>query len=230
MAIEVTDGLIRQLTREWVATLTDQYPEPARPHRFSLQFHWKMRPILRQAGKLEAEPVRYRGARFAAALLVAALLTATVAMAVPVVRERVYQMVWEVYEKYSRIHYEPADGGDDEDADFGEFVCYYITYIPEGFTLLEDRTTEISHRTHYENEQGVILDFDQVRIDRDAFDIDTEDDEPVRIMLNGNQPAWYLANRTLQVIFWDDGTYSFSVATTLSKEESIKVAESAAPK
>lgn len=226
MAIEVTDETIRQLTQEWAETLPDQYPESPRPHRFSLRFYWKMRPILRQAQRQETGPVLYRGVRFATALLVAALMTVTVAMAIPAIRERVFQMVREIHERYSHIYYEQVG----EDVDFGEFVPYHITYIPEGFTLVEDRTTEISHRQHFENEEGLAIGFDQVRIDRDAFSIDTEDDEPVRIMLNGEQPAWHLDNGLLQVIYWDDGTYSFHVSTNLSPEESIKIAESSAPK
>lgn len=226
MAAQVSDETIRQLTQDWVATLPDQYPEPKRPHRFSLRFHWKMRSILRQARKQEAGPVFYRGMRFAAAVLVAALMTFTVAMAVPAVREKVFQMVREVHKQYSRISYEQV-GGDEE---FGEFVPYSITYVPEGFTLEEDRISEISHNQTYFNEEGLAIGLDQTRIDRASFSIDTEDDEPVQIMLNGDQPAWYLDNGTLQVIYWDDGTYSFHVATNLSKEESIKVAESVAPK
>lgn len=226
MSIEVTDEMIRQLTQEWAETLPDQYPEPARPHRFSLRFYWKMRPILRQAWEQETSPVLYRGVRFATALLVAALMTVTVAMAVPAIRERIFQMVRELHEKYSHIYYEQVEG----DEDFGEFVPYRITYIPDGFTMEEDRTTEISHNETYFNEQGLVIALDQMRIDKATFDIDTEKVEPVEILLNGNQPAWYLGNPSLKVIYWNDGTYSFVVVAHLSKEELIKIAESVSEK
>lgn len=221
MAIEVTDGMIRRLTQEWVATLPAQYPEPKHPHRFSLRFHWKMRPILRQARKQETGPVLYHGLRFATAVLVAALMTFTIAMAVPAIRERVFQMVREIHERYSHIYYEQIEG----DQDFEDLVPYHLTSIPEGFTLMEDWTSEVFHNEIYVNEEGLIVALDQSRYDMSSFDIDTEKVEPVEILLNGDQPAWYLGNPSLKVIYWDDGTYVFHVSSHLSREELIKIAE-----
>lgn len=219
MAIEVTDEMICRLTQEWVATLPAQYPEPEHPHRFSLRFYRMMRPILRQARRNEAASLPLRGGRLATAFLAAALLTATVAMAVPAVREKVFQMVREVYERYSHIYYEQTDG----DTPFEEFVPYHITYIPEGFTIAEERTTNVSHKELFKNEAGELIALDQTRIDREAFSIDTENVEPEEVILGDNQTAWYLGNKTLKIVYWNDGVYSFVVSGHTSKEELLKI-------
>ena len=89
----------------------------------------------------EKTPLPMRGGRMAAALLAAAVMSATVAMAVPEIREKVFQMVREIYEKYSNIHYEQLD----ESYVAGEFVQYRLTYIPEGFVQTQDQNVGESH-------------------------------------------------------------------------------------
>ena len=226
MAMEVTDEMLRKLTQEWVNSIPAQYPEPEHPHHFSLRFHLRMLPLFWRAWRMENEkektPLPMRGGRRAAALLAAAVMSATVAMAVPEIREKVFQMVREIYEKYSNIHYEQLD----ESYVAGEFVQYRLTYIPEGFVQTQDQNVGESHYERYKNTDGLAITFSQVRLEKAVFDVDTEKTEPVEISLNNNQIAWYVGNNSWKVLYWDNGEYSFMVGSHLTKEELVKIANS----
>ena len=259
MAYEVSDELLCALTKEWAAALPERYPTAERPRRYSFRFRRKMRPILRRAKKEEAAsaPVRperfavamadagpecrlgkmLRPGRFAAALVAAALLTATVAMAFPAVRERVFRMVWEYQEDQTRIYYrEVAEEGapPEEPAEDRELVLYRFSYIPEGFALEE--YTVIGSSSHHEaffNEEGLDIHLDQERLGGTGVVGMTGQVEPEEILLNDTQTAWYVdqsePGAILRSIHWDDGVYSFGVTTRLSREETIKIAESLIP-
>ena len=205
MAMEVTDEMLRKLTQEWVNSIPAQYPEPEHPHHFSLRFHLRMLPLFWRAWRMENEkektPLPMRGGRMAAALLAAAVMSATVAMAVPEIREKVFQMVREIYEKYSNIHYDQLD---------------------ESYVVGE------SHFEQYRNADGWAIKFSQMRLEKAVFDVDTEKTEPVEIILNGEQTAWYVGNNSWKVLYWDDGEYSFTVSSNLPKEELVKIANSMA--
>ena len=228
MAMEVTDEMLRKLTQEWVNSIPAQYPEPEHPHHFSLRFHLRMLPLFWRAWRMENEkektPLPMRGGRMAAALLAAAVMSATVAMAVPEIREKVFQMVREIYEKYSNIHYDQLD----ESYVAGEFVQYRLTYIPEGFVQTQDQNVGESHFEQYRNAGGLAIKFSQMRLEKAVFDVDTEKTEPVEIILNGEQTAWYVGNNSWKVLYWDDGEYSFTVSSNLPKEELVKIANSMA--
>lgn len=130
------------------------------------------------------------------------------------------------HEKYSNIHYEQVEEGYVP----GEFVPYHITYIPDGFAQTQDRTTGTEHQETYVNAEGKGIRLNQVRIDLADFDIDTEKTEPVQIYLNEKQPAWYLGNRKLKVIYWDNGRYAFNVSGHVTEKELVKIAESVSEK
>lgn len=158
--------------------------------------------------------------RIAVALLAAAL-GATVAMAAV----NYFRMVREEHKKYSNIRYEQVEEGYVP----GEFVPYHLGYVPDGFTQTWNRTTGTQHRETYMNgKKGVSL--SQIRIDKAEYDVDTEKVEPVEIILNETQHAWYLGNQSLKTIYWDDGTYFFIVSGHVSKEELVKIAESTTKK
>lgn len=232
MACEVTDELLRSLVQEWVAALPEQYPASERPRHFSLRFHRRMRPLLRRAKRKEAPSALFRGGRFAAALLAAALLTATVAMAFPAVRERVFRMVWERHEDYTRLYYEEVtgDGTSAEGAaEEQEFMLYRFSYVPEGFTLEDYTFTDTLHHEAFFNEEGLAISLDQERLEESGPVEMTGEIEPEEVFLNSGQTAWYVDRPLLKSIHWNDGVYAFGVTTHLSREETIRIAESLVP-
>lgn len=227
MSIEVTDELIQKLTEEWLDTLPARYPlKPKHPYRFSPGFSLKMRWLCRKAdwdyacGKDLShfgEVQRIHWTKRTAAALLAAALGTTVAMAYAV---RYFKMAWEEHEKYSSVFYQQIEEGYVP----GEFVCYTLGYVPEGFELERETTIENYHSETYINttNSNQILTFHQTRIDEATMDIDTEDVKPVEIQLNDNLKAWFLDNPGHKVIFWDDGIYFFSVSGRLPKEDLVK--------
>lgn len=231
MNIEVTDELIQKLTEDWLGTLPERYPSrPKHPYKFSPGFSLKMWWLCHKAdwdyahGKDLShfgETKRIHWTRRSVAALLAAALGTAVAMAYAV---RYFQMVREEHEKYSSVYYQQIEEGYIP----GEFVCYTLGYVPEGFELAQETTIDNYHSETYINtiQDNQILTFHQTRIDKAAVDIDTENTEPIEIQLNDKQQAWYLGNPGRRIIYWDDGKYLFQVSGEFSQVELVKIANS----
>jgi len=251
MTFEITDDLLNSLSGEWLDSLAERYPSrPRRPIRPSLAFRWRMRRFCRRVDReyqhgleerlqkerewlIASQEPRAAQERKAVHLtprlvLAIVLLLATVTVAMACAIQYYFRIVREDHRKYSSFHYEQTEGVYAPD----EFICYTAAYIPEGFQQTLDRTTEVSHQEKYVSTDGqnLVITFHQTRIDRASFDLDTEDIEPVEILLNGNCPAWYLGNEGHKVIYWNDGEYSLRVSGYLDKEELVKIAESVVEK
>ena len=207
MKTKVTNEFISQLTREWVATLPYRYPlDRENPHQFSQRFLDRMEPVLQRAMKTTAT-------------LLAAALGATVAMAYVA---HYFQMVRYDHEKYSFVRYQEVGTGDRS----AEFVPYHITYVPDGFSQVQSRLTELSYQEKYENEEGLVISFYQKRIEKASFFIDTENIESQEILLNEGQPAFFMKYENYKSIYWHDGEYLFLVSGDLNKDCLVKIAES----
>lgn len=229
MNIEVTDELIQKLTEDWLGTLPERYPSrPKHPYKFSPGFSLKMWWLCHKAdwdyahGKDLShfgETKRIHWTRRSVAALLAAALGTTVAMAYAV---RYFQMVREEHEKYSSVYYQQIEEGYIP----GEFVCYTLGYVPEGYILDQEVTIGEFHEEvyYYAENKSVVLAFHQTRIDKATLDMDTENMVPVEIQLNDNQQAWYLDNPSRKIVYWDDGKYFFQVSGEFSQVELVKIA------
>lgn len=249
MAYELSDELLCALTKEWAAALPERYPAAERPRRYSFRFRRKMRPILRRAEKEEAAsaPVRperfavamadagpgrrlgkmLRPGRLAAALVAAALLTATVAMAFPAIREKIFRRVRQTDGEYTRIYYERVAG----DGTYGVFVRWHPAAIPEGYTLEEERVTEVSYAEDYRGPEGLPLFWYQVRMEEAdlAPGIEAAGEEVALTDGLGQWPARYITNGPMGTVYWNDGEYWFFLTGYLSGEELAEIAGSYVP-
>ncbi len=221
MKTKVTNEFISQLTREWVATLPYRYPlDRENPHQFSQRFLDRMEPVLQAAREEEQGGRKHRRrAMKTTATLLAAALGATVAMAYVA---HYFQMVRYDHEKYSFVRYQEVGTGDRS----AEFVPYHITYVPDGFSQVQSRLTELSYQEKYENEEGLVISFYQKRIEKASFFIDTENIESQEILLNEGQPAFFMKYENYKSIYWHDGEYLFLVSGDLNKDCLVKIAES----
>lgn len=229
MNFDVTDDLLRRSTLEWAAEQRKRYPTgPEHPHRFSRRFRRRMEHLCREAERVGPQrvgpqpPGGHRWCTRTAVALLAAALGITVAMAAV----NHFRMVRVDHEKYSNIHYEQVEDGYTPD----KFITYHITYLPQGFTQTYERTTGKEHHETYTDPEGRGIRLRQLRIDQADLDIDTEKVEPVEILLNGKQRAWYLGNPSLKMIYWDNGIYFFSVSGHVTEDELVKIAESVSKK
>lgn len=228
MAREVTDQELCALTKEWVAALPRRYPEARRPRRYSFRFYRKMRPVLRAAGKAQAAggekaaPAVSRAGRFAAALVAAAVLTATVAMAFPAIREKIFRRVRETDGEYTRIYYERMAG----DGVHRIFVRWHPAAVPEGYTLAEERVTEVSYAEDYRNPEGVPLYWYQVRMEEAdlAPGAEAAGEEIILSDGLGQWPARYVEDGSMGTVYWDDGEYYFFLTGQLPVEELMEMA------
>lgn len=218
---DITDGLLEELVREWAATLPSRFPlEPEHPHRFSRQFLDKMELLFREADRREGAARCRRGsAGKLLALLLAAALATTMATAF---LAYYFRMVREERKEYSAVHYEQVGRGYAPE----EFVPYHVTYVPEGFTRVQSRQTDVSYQEKYVNENGSTIILRQTQINQETFSIDTEKTAFTEVLLNDNQAAALLDSQTVKTIYWDNGEYIFMLTGNLEKELLLEIAES----
>ena len=218
---DITDGLLEELAREWAATLPSRFPlEPEHPHRFSRQFLDKMELLFREADRREdAARCRRGSAGKLLALLLAAALAKTMATAF---LAYYFRMVREERKEYSAVHYEQVGRGYAPE----EFVPYHVTYVPEGFTQVQSRQTDVSYREKYTSKNGLYVVFNQSKIDQAKFSIGTENVKPVDIQLNDKMLAVFIDDGSYREIYWDDGAYSYYLFGNVTEELLVKIAES----
>ncbi len=210
----------------------------------------------------EAETIIKRRAtrRRVAIILVAAIISAlTACIAIPKVREKLYEIVITYHDKYLSVQSEPvtnetteetdsfvianetyADSSDNDTADStagatvslsdNEFVKRIPTYIPEGYELFLDDSTNNSVGIDYFNiSNGSMINYQQTPIGVLANYIDSEDSslESIKISeFSGIYTIKTFNDNIKLTLFWNDSAYDYLIESTLSLDELIKIAES----
>lgn len=160
--------------------------------------------------------VRKRLAVGVAAILV---LSFTTAMAVPPVREKVFEFVTEVYDQFTHIFFNGSENTD-ENTGLRQSIP---TYIPEGFELVTEDLDSIILLV-YEKEAENIT-YEQIPIKDASMHINTEGVELEELEFKG-LPAIYYSNQGQQNLMWYDEEYLYIVTSTLDKNTVFKIAES----
>lgn len=186
-------------------------------HRFSREFEEKMKALIRRAQKKRDAP-RVILLRRRIAILVASIVILASAMSVSAVRSAVIEFITHIYERFTSISFNTS-----QSAASGEFEYRRPAYIPAGFELTEEDNRG-RYLLNYTNDDEWIL-YQQNELENVSLNINTEG-----IILEETKidqtPAKYYSNQGKQYLLWHDASYVYSVSTTLSREETFKIAES----
>ena len=195
--------------------------EPSEEHK-----KW-MEDFLARQRKAKRKAARRKNSVRAAAILAAGLCGATLFISnVEAAREPVERFITEVKSRYTSmiVVEEPENNGDDqvyyEIPDDLEDL-YVLDYVPWGYRFEKLVVSDDGYYTNYIKNGNLNLEFTQIKPVK-RFDIDGEDAEVEKIIINGEEHFLSIKDDRC-VIAWYNGTYEFILTSQIDKETAIKI-------
>lgn len=198
-------------------------------HVFSNRFERKMKKMLHMEKRSPFQrKLNMYSKRAAVFILVLVLATVTTVMSASALRTQFFQMISNLYQKYSEIYFQPVQS---QVSVSQPFVKYAMNYIPKGYSLVNSFSDEDLkiNSLQFENSSKNRIGLNQENIATANFDVNTEGVKLEDIQINGNK-AYYYENKGMHTIIWHNNEYAFllsaDVTPSLDKNEIIKIAES----
>lgn len=222
--MKISDEVLYQHAAEardlWLETLPkkDEVPE----HTFSGRFQKKMRRLLaEQRRSPHMNALIHSAKRIAVVAVVILAVTFSGLMSVRAYREKLIQIVTQVFEDLTSFRFSSDEGSSDAltPAAFG--------YLPDGVNELEREQTPLNLYIHFENDEGEILDITQTQITESSqlsMILDTEDADTRHFDIHG-EDAISTSKKGVQMIVFTQQHYIFEIYSTLSMDEVKHVAE-----
>lgn len=190
-------------------------------HKFSNRFNKKMRNLLRYERRTPTmRRFTHRMKVAAAMFLVTLTLTFGTVMSVEAYRIRFFVFVTQVWEESTSIVIHS-----DDNADHDALVLVSPTYIPKGYSVLEQTNSEYKNSIIYCDESGAEIYYLQKLSSQSEFIFDTEDAQPKEINI-GAYVGYVISNKGVTQLFWYDNFNIYTLIGSLDENEIIKMAES----
>lgn len=223
----------RQLSEEFLyqyipmaeQDMMDAIPaEAALEHAFSNRFYRKMKALVKYERRSSVGRFAAAFGRVAAAvLLVAVLLNTILVGSVKAYREKFFEIVQTVTEKFTSFFVEA------EDAPANEFVPIEPPYIPEGFEMIEQFGDAVSYTVIYLSEEGQEIYYVQSLVVDGATHVDTEEALVELVQIEECTVYVVTKNGTTQ-LSWIDGNNEFLIISNTAYEDVLLMAEKIAKK
>lgn len=196
-------------------------PENELSHKFSRGFNRKMKALLKYERRTPATRQFVHRMKIAATIFLVILsLTFGTIMSVKAYRIRFFKFITQVYEELTSIVVHS-----DENADYDTLVLVSPTYIPDGYSILEQTSSEYKYSIIYCNVDGAEIYYLQKLSSQSEFIFDTETVEPKEIAI-GTHKGYVIINKGVTQIYWYDDFNVYSLIGSLDESEIIKMAES----
>ena len=222
----LTDEKLEKILYEYMPkanTLLDQLEEERdkelAPHIFSKDYKNNMEKVIKYYTRTPMQRKFGTLRRYVAGFLILFMLTNSLLfVTAQEYRERFFEMINTVYDKFTSIVIEVEERPFDEEVSFIQ-----PSYIPEGFDLISDMQTDITRKMDYINENKII-EFKQSIITSGETKIDTEKTSIKEMKINENTIKYYL-NKGIYNAYWNDNKFSYSITAEVSFEELTKIIE-----
>ena len=212
--------LYRYIPEAEAAMLAAIPPEAELRHSFSRRFRRKMEALLRYERRSGFGRFAAGFGRIAAAVLIALLAVNTVLVcSVEAYRESFYEIVETVTEKFTAFFVKV-----DENAPVTEFIPIDPPYIPEGFEVVEQITSDVENTIFYLNDDGKDIFFSQMTQGIAPIYFDTEGASIENKIISGYEVRVISENEITQIYCVVDG-HEFVVTGTAGYEEILKITE-----
>ncbi len=231
------DKLLRQAFDEIAKEEYENRPEVIPEHKFSLKFRWKMHRILRKmkTGKETREDgkghslmglyrsVHSRKRRMVILLLVIMVLGGTAFATEPVIRWLCNYYV-DQYDDHVKIQRDNTE--ESEDKERGTFRKYYLTEVPEGYSLkTEDFDEEVErYAITYINDKEEVLLFKQTWQEDGRSENLTSNKEDLKDVEVNGFTGYYVEDQEIGTLILSNGIYRLVLNGNFSKEELIEIA------
>lgn len=187
---------------------------------FSVEFEKKMKRLIKKANikYININKFRIRKSILAASLIIA---IAAASMSVEAIRLPIIRLTEKIYTEFSEILFQ-----NEENIKVPETIeeIYVPSYVPEGYTLLEEENLKLMHFLFYTNEKGQEISVEQFTLSV-GMAVDTEGITTENITINKMDGIIY-EKRGLTTIIVNDNKYVHLISGYENREELIKVVES----
>lgn len=227
--MKITDEMLFDHAAEardiWLDTLPSDENLPAAP--FSKSFERKIRKLIKQQRRTPRtnKILRYMK-QTAAAVLVIAIFTFGGLMTVEAYREKVLEIVIQVFEEFTEYRFSSNDS-EQADTEQLELPEIQFGYIPEGMQETENSTNPTgSLQITYEDDQNYFFEFSVMQIVNGDYDmiLDTENSDYYEGTINGCE-AFFNAEQGDSTIVWVDETLIYELYGNIDMSELKTVAE-----
>ena len=173
----------------------------------SQEHYDKMQKII---GKSAVSSKRRFSKRSLIAIIIAAALLLT-GCAAYICRNEIRDFVEEVYEKFVRITYSPSDKQSTPKID----EIYELTYVPDGYELVETISVDVYTLYRFRNQDGETLIFEQDVLDNSKFGFDGEQGN-TQLYEFGESEVYCRTLDTSSHYIWNDGKYALCLISSVS--------------
>ena len=190
-------------------------------HVFSNRFNRKMKALLKYERQTPTMSTFTHRLKIAAAIcLITLTLTFGSVMRVEAYRIRLFEFVTQVWETLTSI-VTHSDGFSESD----QLLALSPSYVPEGYTLLEETKTRYEYTIIYVDPYGTEIYYSQTLLTQGEVILDTENAEMQSVLI-GTQEVFLIANKGLTQLYWHDDLNAFSLIGKIYELVLIKMAES----
>ena len=188
-------------------------------HRFSKRFERKMNKLIRQEKRTPfmRSFINY-SKRVAVIFLIFVTIAFATTMSVEAYRVKFFEIVTEVWEEFTSIIFKSKDHINDNN----KLIPAIPEHIPKGFSILEESTSDYLYRVIYISENNKEIFYEQRVLSYGEIILDTENVETEVIEI-GNQTIILFTNKGTNQIYWSDDSYSYTLISSINKDEVIKI-------
>lgn len=190
-------------------------------YKFSWRFKRNMKTLLKYERRTPVMRRFVRQMKTATAILLIALsmIFGTI-MSVEAYRVRFFEFVTEIREELTSIVIRSG-----ENADYDALTAIYPSYIPEGYSVLEQTSDKYENTIIYSNSKGLELYYSQRMTTQGELILDSEGAK-TKLITIGPQEAYLISNKGTLQLFWHYDDSILSLIGNISETEIIKMAES----
>jgi len=163
--------------------------------------------------RLENTKRKYNRKRMGAAILSAAVILLFCGFAA---HQIIYYLIRTDYKDNSRFTLSAENTN-------GLNESYELTYIPEGFSLEGEKSSNSARELRYTNEIGELLVFLASGAETE-FNIDNKVEQKEVELTNGNTAILFLKNGSLNTIFWQEGDKIMSISGPFDDTTMVNIA------
>lgn len=191
---------------------------------FSAKFEKKMKKLIKAQRRPYYNMTNTISKRVAIIIITTLIALSTMVMSTKAMRDPLVHFIVETYDRFSMLIFD----NDNTDTKMNKIEEFYIPqYMPYGYVLVSQNDYGTVIIYEYQNEDGIILAYEQYTLDSNNIMIDTENTETQSVKINGFAGI-YFYNKGYHNLLWDDGMYIFNLTVddSIEKEEVIAIAES----
>ncbi len=197
----------------------ERYKDMA-PHIFSEDYKKNMKRIMKEYSMTSKQRKFKIFRKYAAAVLVIfILINGFLIVTVEAYRAKIYKIITTIYNTHTSIITETDDSPINENPEFSE-----PSYIPDGFEVINQSSSDISRIIDYANGDRIIV-FKQSIIANSELGIDTEDTKMEELEID-KYNIKYVFNKGMYNAYWFDNEYRYLITGEISFEELVKIIES----